>query len=380
MKIVVAPDSFKENLSAREVAEALATGVRDVLPDADVVVVPMADGGEGTVQALVDATGGRFETRQVTAPLGDETSARFGILGDGSTAVIEMAAASGLPLVPADRRNPLVTTTFGTGELIRAALDAGVDKVLIGIGGSATVDGGAGMAAALGAKLLDADGNDIPPGGAGLAKLDRIDVSALDPRVASTVVEAACDVDNPLTGETGAARVYGPQKGATPEQVETLDAALGNFARVVRRDLDIAVDTVPGSGAAGGLGAGLVAFLSATLRLGVDMVVEAVDLEANLADADLVITGEGRMDRQSAFGKTPVGVAAAAKKHDVPVVAVVGQLGDGAETVLAHGIDAIFSIHDGPMTLEEAFERSPELLRRSAANVVRLFLIGRTKR
>ena len=377
MKIVIAPDSFKENLSASEVSEAVAAGVKDVLPDAEVLCVPMADGGEGTVEAMVDATGGAFVDCDVTAPLGEVTRARFGILGDGKTAVIEMASASGLPLVPPEKRNPLVTTTFGTGELIQTALDRGVRKILIGIGGSATVDGGAGMAQALGVKLMDAEGSEIPRGGGGLARLDRIDVSSRDARVDATVVEVACDVDNPLTGKTGAAHVYGPQKGATPEQVPVLDAALANFAEVIARDLKVEVATLPGSGAAGGLGAGLVAFLGATLRGGIDMVVEAVGLDAKLADADLVITGEGRMDRQSAFGKTPVGVAAAAKQHGIPVVAVVGAVGDGADEVLTRGIDAVFSIHTGPMTLEEAFARSPELLRRAAAHVVRLFLRGR---
>ena len=380
MKIVVAPDSFKENLSAGEVAGAIARGIRDAVPDVEVVCVPMADGGEGTVEALVDATAGRFVEQTVTAPLGDSTLAHFGILGDGHTAVIEMASASGLPLVPPGKRNPLVTTTFGTGELILGALDLGVRKILIGIGGSATVDGGAGMANALGVKLLDADGHELPPGGGGFSKLDRIDVSGLDGRVASVTVEVACDVDNPLTGETGAAHVYGPQKGATPEQVRLLDEGLANFAEVIRRDLGVDVASVPGSGAAGGLGAGLVAFLGAVLRPGVDMVVDAVGLAVKMEGAALVITGEGRMDRQSAFGKTPVGVARAAKKLDLPVVAIVGAMGEGAEEVLTRGIDAVFSIHDGPMTMEEAFRESPELLRRCAAHVVRLFCLGGTRR
>lgn len=377
MKIVVAPDSFKENLSARDVAEAIAAGVRDAAPGAEVVCVPMADGGEGTVEALVDATSGRLVEREVTAPLGDKRRARFGILGDGATAVIEMASASGLPLVPPERRNPLLTTTFGTGELIAAALEAGVEKILIGIGGSATVDGGAGMAGALGVRLLDAGGSDVPPGGGGLARLDRIDVSGIHPRVADVSVEVACDVENPLTGATGAARVYGPQKGATPEQVEILDAALGRLAEVIRRDLGVDVASIPGSGAAGGLGAGLVAFLAAVLRGGVDMVVEAVRLDEKMKGASLVITAEGRLDRQSAFGKTPIGVAAAAKKLGLPVVALAGSVGEGAREVLDRGIDAFFSIAPGPMSLDESFRRAPELLRRTAAHVMRLHLIGK---
>ncbi|HUW55917.1 MAG TPA: glycerate kinase [Planctomycetota bacterium] len=380
MKIVVAPDSFKECLAAREVAAALARGVRDILPDAEVVSVPMADGGEGTVEALVDATDGGYVERDVTGPMGRKVRARFGVLGDGTTAVIEMASASGLPLVAPGERNPLTATTFGTGELISAALDHDVRKVLIGIGGSATVDGGAGMAEALGVRLLDADGNDLAPGGGTLGRLARIDVSGLDPRVRSVTVEVACDVDNPLTGETGAARVYGPQKGATPEQVDVLDAALGRLAEVIERDLGVTVASLPGSGAAGGLGAGLVAFLGATLRPGVDMVVDAVGLAATVTGADLVITGEGRLDRQSAFGKTPVGVAQTAKKLGIPVVAIVGAVGEGAHEVLTHGIDAFFSIQDGPATLEETFRDAPALLRRTAEHVTRLFLLGRAGR
>jgi len=378
MKIVVAPDSFKECLSAREVGDAIAKGVLDAAPDAEVVCVPMADGGEGTVDALVDATGGEIVECDVTAPLGETTRARFGVLGDGKTAVIEMASASGLPLVPPERRNPLVTTTFGTGELIKAALDRGVEKVLIGIGGSATVDGGAGMAQALGVKLLDAGGRDVARGGGALAGLDRIDLSTRDPRIPRTIVEVACDVDNPLVGETGAAQVYGPQKGATPEQVRVLDEALGRLAEVIERDCGMDVAGIPGSGAAGGLGAGLVAFLGAKLRPGVDMVVEAVGLAEKMHGADLVLTGEGQMDRQSVFGKTPVGVAAAAKKLGVPTVAIVGCIGEGADEVLAHGIDAVFSIHPGPMTRKRAMREAPQLLRRSAAQVMRLFLLGRT--
>jgi glycerate kinase len=340
----------------------------------------MADGGEGTVDCVLDATGGQYVECEVTAPMGDRVRARFGVLGDGSTAVIEMASASGLSLVPPAQRNPLLATTFGTGELIRAALDRGVRKILIGIGGSATVDGGEGVARALGAKLLDERGRDIPPGGGGLAKLDRIDVSGLDRRVRSVKVEVASDVDNPLTGPTGAARVYGPQKGATPAQVHVLDEALGRWARVIRRDLGVDVASMPGSGAAGGLGAGLVAFLAASLRSGVEMVVDAVDLAGKMKHASLVITGEGRMDRQSAHGKTPVGVAQVAKRLGIPVVALVGSVGEGADEVLRRGIDACFTILPGPVTLEQAFREAPESLRRCAAQVMRLFLVGWKKR
>ncbi len=375
MKIVIAPDSFKECLSARGVAEALARGVRDAAPSARITCVPMADGGEGTVEALVDATGGRYLHARVTAPLGNRVRAKFGLLGGGRTAVIEMAQASGLPLVPPARRNPLVTTTRGTGELLSAALDRGAKKILIGIGGSATNDGGAGMAEALGVKLLDAKGRPIPPGGGGLAQLSRIDISGLDPRVRNVCIEVACDVTNPLTGRAGASAVYGPQKGATPEMVKTLDRNLARLARIVRRDLCRDVEKLPGSGAAGGLGAGLVAFLGAKLRPGVEMVIDATDLTRALRGADLVITGEGRMDRQSAFGKTPVGVARAAKELKIPVVAVCGSIGPGADAVLSQGIDAYVSLVTGPMPLDEAMRRAPELLRNTASQVVRLFLL-----
>jgi glycerate kinase len=378
MKIIIAPDSFKENLTAAEVARAIAEGVRDAAPAAATVEVPMADGGEGTVEALVSATRGTFVERDVTGPLGETVRARFGLLGDGSTAVIEMAAASGLPLVVPAKRKALITTTRGTGELIAAALDAGARKILIGIGGSATTDGGAGAAQALGVKLLDSSGRDIGPGGGPLASLARIDVSGLDPRLARVSIEVACDVTNPLTGPTGAAHVYGPQKGATGEQVEVLDHNLAHLARVMKRDLGVDVEHRAGSGAAGGLGAGLVGFLGATLRPGVEMVIEAVDLKRRFAGADLVITGEGRMDRQSAFGKTPIGVARAAAELGIPVVAIVGSIGDGAEEVLKHGVCAYFSIQTRPMTLDEAFRDSRALLRATAAQVVRLFTAGMT--
>jgi glycerate 2-kinase len=306
--------------------------------------------------------------------------ARFGLLGDGRAAVVEMAEASGLPLVPKAKRNPLVTTTRGTGELIAAALDRGADRILLGIGGSATVDGGAGMAEALGVRLLDAKGRPVPPGGGGLAKLARIDVSGLDPRVRGARIEVACDVTNPLCGPRGAARVYGPQKGATPAMVAALDRNLARLARIIRRDLGIDVTKLSGGGAAGGLGVGLVAFCGATLRPGVEMVIDAVQLAGTLRGADLVITGEGRIDRQSAFGKTPVGVARAAKKLGIPVVAVCGSIGDGAEAVLDQGIDAYVSLVNGPMTLDDAMRRAPELLRSAAAQVMRVYLLGRRAR
>ncbi len=376
MRIVVAPDSFKGSLSSVEVAAAISRGIRAVFPDAEVVEIPIADGGEGTVDALVAATGGRVEERTVRGPLGAPVRARWGVVGGGGAAVVEMAAASGLPLVPAGRRDPRVTTTYGTGELVRAALDAGLARVVVGIGGSATNDGGAGFARALGARFLDAAGAELPDGGAALARLDRIDLSGLDPRLAETDVVVACDVDNPLTGPRGASAVYGPQKGATPEVVRELDAALARYAEVARAATGRDVADRPGAGAAGGLGAGLLFFTPAVLRPGVALVLETVGFDSQVRGADLVVTGEGRTDSQTAMGKAPAGVAAAAKRHGVPVVCLAGGLGDGADDVLAMGIDALAAAVPAPMTLEEAVRAGPSLVEAAAARVCRLLKVG----
>lgn len=372
MKIVIAPDSFKGCLTALEVADAIEKGIRRVMPEAQIVKVPMADGGEGTVQALVDATGGQIIAQNVCDPLGNQIEANFGILGDGKTAVIEMAAASGLPLVPMDKRNPMITTTYGTGELIRAALDRGCGKLIVGIGGSATVDGGAGMAQALGVRLLDNGGHDIPRGGGGLEHLDHIDISQLDSRIAKTDTMVACDVDNPLVGPRGGPAVYGPQKGAIPEMVRKLDEYLDRYAHIIKRDLGVDVKEVPGAGAAGGLGAGLMAFLNAQLRSGVSIVIEASGLEKCLQGADIVITGEGRIDRQTIYGKTPIGVARAAKKFGLPVIGIAGGIDDGASVVYENGIDALMSIISQPMSLETAIEHARELLADAAERAIRL--------
>lgn len=376
MRVVVAPDSFKGSASALAVAQAMARGVRAVFPDAEVSQVPIADGGEGTVEALVVATGGTLREATVTGPLGEPVAARWGVLGDGATAVVEMAAASGLPLVPRERRDPRLTTTRGTGELMRAALDAGLRKLVVGIGGSATNDGGTGMARALGARFLGPDGAELPEGGAALARLDRIDLSGLDPRLAGAELLVACDVANPLTGPRGASAVYGPQKGATPEMVRELDAALGRFAERARAATGRDVAGLPGAGAAGGLGAGLLFFTPARLRPGVEIVLEATGFEQRVRDADLVLTGEGRTDFQTAMGKAPVGVAAVARRHGVPVICLSGGLGDGADEVLARGIDALASIVPGPMSLEECVARGPELIEAAAARVCRLVRVG----
>jgi glycerate kinase len=368
-KIVIAPDSFKESLTALEAANAIEEGLKEVLPGCQFVKVPMADGGEGTVQSLVDATGGQIEHATVTGPLGDKVKGFYGLLGDGKTAVIEMAAASGLELVPRKKRDPMIATTFGTGELISIALDKGVERIIIGIGGSATNDGGAGMVQALGGKLVDQDGLDIPFGGAGLAKLERIDLSTLDIRLANVKVDVACDVDNPLIGPKGASAIYGPQKGATPEQIELLDANLAHYASVIKRDVGKDIQDVPGAGAAGGLGAGLLAFLPAELKRGGDLVIEATKLEEAVRDADLVITGEGGVNHQTIHGKTPICVANTAKKYDVPVIALAGSLTNDYTNVYDHGIDALFSIVPGAVTLEEALETGYENMKNTARNL-----------
>jgi len=320
VKVVVAPDSYKGSLSAVAVAEAIERGVRTVFPAAEVVKVPIADGGEGTVDALVVATSGRTMETTVHGPLGESVAARWGVLGGGTTAVIEMAAASGLPLVPPGKRDPRVTSTRGTGELLRAALDAGLRHLVIGIGGSATNDGGAGLARALGARFLDAAGRELPDGGAALARLARIELEGLDPRLGEATILVACDVDNPLTGPRGASAVYGPQKGATPSRVRELDAALARYGDIARAATGRDVAALPGAGAAGGLGAGLLYFTPAQLRPGVEIVLEITGFDARVRHADLVITGEGRTDFQTAMGKAPVGVAAAARRHGVPVI------------------------------------------------------------
>ena len=376
MKIVIAPDSYKESLSALEVAQAVEAGFRQVFPDADYVLVPVADGGEGTVDAMVAATGGRKETVTVSGPLGEPVEAFYGLTGDGDTAVIEMAAASGLALVPPDRRNPLLTSSRGTGELIRAALDAGARRFILGIGGSATNDGGAGMVQALGARLLDLEGRELDGSGGDLARLERIDVSALDPRLAECRIEVACDVDNPLTGARGASAVFGPQKGATPEMVQALDANLARLARIVGRDLGVAVDTVPGAGAAGGMGAAMLAFFGATLKPGIEIVTAAVDLDDHVRDADLVITGEGRIDFQTVHGKTPIGVARVAKRHGKPVIGIAGSLGAEVGVVHAHGIDAVFSVLGKPCTLDEALRDAAANVELTARNVAAVLRIG----
>ncbi|MGX8940326.1 glycerate kinase [Symbiopectobacterium sp. Eva_TO] len=378
MKIVIAPDSYKESLSAQEVATQIEAGFREVFPDASYVKLPVADGGEGTVEAMVAATQGRIVEVQVTGPLGDKIDAFFGLSGDEKTAFIEMAAASGLERVPSAQRNPLLTTSYGTGELIRSALDHGVKHCIIGIGGSATNDGGAGMAQALGAKLLDAQGESIGFGGGALDTLKRVDVSELDQRIKSCRFEVACDVTNPLTGKLGASAVFGPQKGATPAMIIQLDNALKQYAEVIRHRLDIDVDQVPGSGAAGGMGAALLAFCGAELRQGIEIVTEALGLDELVRDASLVITGEGRIDSQTVHGKVPIGVARVAKRYNKPVVGIAGSLTADVGVVHEHGLDAVFSVLYNICSLEEALDNAAANVRMTARNVAATIKLAQT--
>jgi glycerate kinase len=342
------------------------------------VKLPMADGGEGTVDSMVAATGGEIVRVEVTGPLGQPVSAFYGLLGEGETAVIEMAAASGLHLAPKGQRDPRITTSYGTGELILAALERGVKTIILGIGGSATNDGGAGMMQALGARLLDDQQQPLPPGGAALARLAQIDLSAVDPRLQQVSVTAACDVDNPLCGPHGASAVFGPQKGATPEMVTQLDAALSHFGSLLQQATGREVLNAPGAGAAGGMGAALLGMLNARLRPGIEIVIETLRLEEALRDADLVITGEGRLDSQSIHGKTPIGVARVAKRHGLPVIGIAGSLSKDYQVVHQHGIDAAFSVLDRVVTLEEALTDAADNLEVTARNVAAVWKLAQS--
>lgn len=376
MYFIIAPDSYKGSLSAMAVAKAMKEGVSRVFPAAGIDMIPIADGGEGTVEALTMATGGRVIHTWVKGPLGEDVQAFYGILGDGETAVIEMAAASGLSLISAEQRDPRITTTYGTGQLIIRALDHGVRKIIIGIGGSATNDGGTGMARALGVKFLDSEGLELPDGGMALANLQHVDISGLDPRVLSADIVVACDVDNPLCGPRGASAVYGPQKGADKEMITKLDATLQHLAAVVEPIVDKCVATRPGAGAAGGLGAGLMWFTNAQLRPGIDIVLEAALFAQKVQNAQLVFTGEGRTDFQTAFGKAPVGVAKIAQKYGVPTVCLAGSLGEGCEDVLEQGIGALASAVCQPMSLEECIAAAEEMVRSAAERTARMIKLG----
>ncbi|MEE5131538.1 glycerate kinase [Pseudomonas alliivorans] len=379
MKIVIAPDSFKDSLSAQAVANAIASGLAEVWPDAELIKCPMADGGEGTIEALLDACKGQWMSAQVSGPLGDRLEAHWGWLAQSRTAIIEMAMASGLQLLTLTQRDACLTSTAGTGQLISAALDAGAQRVILAIGGSATNDGGSGMISALGARFLDRDDRPLPGGGLALADLARIDLSGLDPRLAGVRVEIAADVDNPLCGPNGASHIFGPQKGASPDQVLALDAALAHFADHSARTLGHDLRDSPGSGAAGGMGFAAKAYLNASFRAGVEVVADLTGLEQALRDADLVITGEGRFDAQTLRGKTPLGVARVAKRQQVPVIVLAGTLGEGYEQLYQHGISAAFALTSGPMDLEKACREAPRLLHERARDVARVWQLAASR-
>lgn len=372
MKIIIAPDSFKESLTSLEVAKAVESGFKEVFPNASYLKLPFADGGEGTVEALITATNGKIINTKVTGPLGDCIDSFYGVCGDEKTVVIEMAASSGLDLVPIEKRDPFITTSFGTGELIKQALDDGFRKFIIGIGGSATNDAGAGMLQALGVKLLDKELNQINFGGGSLSTLNKIDISEIDSRIFESTIEVACDVTNPLTGPNGASAIFGPQKGASIEMVKILDDNLAYFSQITKRDLNKDLDKEPGAGAAGGMGYALKCFLNAKLLPGVDIVIEQTNLKELVKDTTLVITGEGRIDGQSIFGKAPVGIAKVALEFDIPVIAIAGSLESDVSVVRDYGINAVFSVVNTPCTLEDALKNASNNVFITAKNIAEI--------
>lgn len=374
MKLVFASDSFKGSLTSEETAALLTDAAKAVFGECECVSVPVADGGEGTCEAVIAACGGEWITAQVHGPLGEPVSARYALLPDGS-AVIEMSAASGLPLVPLEERNPLRTSTFGTGELIRDALDHGCRKLAVAIGGSATNDGGMGCVRALGGRFLDADGKELDGCGGDLSSVRIIDLSGMDPRIAETELTVMCDVTNPLTGQNGATRVFGPQKGADPETVEELEAGMENYRDVIREAFGADPDRISGAGAAGGLGTALTVFLGGQMRSGIETVLDLIGFDELVKDADLVITGEGRTDGQSAFGKVLQGIGRHSRAAGVPAAALCGSLGAGYEALYEEGIDSFMTTVDGPMALSEAMERAPELYRKAAERLFRMIKI-----
>ncbi|MBJ8244206.1 glycerate kinase [Staphylococcus pseudintermedius] len=381
MHILIAPDSFKESMTAMQAAEAIEQGWRDVAGDTITFhKIPMADGGEGTTQSLHDALRGVWRTIPVQDPLGRPISATYSLANEGQTAIVEMAAASGLDLVLSNERNPRMTSTYGTGQLLLDALDQGVSHIILGIGGSATNDGGAGLLQAIGVQLLDAKGQPISRGGEALAQLNRIDMSHIDERFQNVQLEIACDVDNPLLGPNGATAVYSAQKGASQADQVILEAALSHFHTVIEQDLKQQVADIPGAGAAGGLGAGLLACLPVDLKHGIDIVLSVTQFDEYVQRADLVITGEGAIDGQTVYGKTPVGVAKAAKKYGKPVIAIAGKLGVGYEAVEKRGIDAVYSMSTGPMSLEQAINEGPVHLKQWARHMAKFYQLMKEKR
>ncbi|MCC8189740.1 MAG: glycerate kinase [Planctomycetes bacterium] len=380
MKIVVAPNAFKDSLTAEEAARAITRGIHSVVPEAETVHVPIADGGDGLFDVFKTVFGGECITKTVTGPLFAPLEADLLYIPESGTAVVEMARASGLALLKQEERDARATTTLGTGELVREAIARGATHIIIGIGGSATNDGGIGFASAMGVKFLDAAGKEVRPIGEDLHKIAAIDLSGLAFDPEKITFEAVCDVDNPLTGERGAAAVFGPQKGASPEDVQFLDAGLANLAARIKDILGKDIDPMPGAGAAGGLGAGLHAFVNAELRPGVEVVLDMVGIDKELENADLALTAEGRIDFQTAFGKGPAGVGSRAKKHGVPCLALAGGLLGDFANLHAIGIAACFSICSGPMTLEEAMKNGADLLANATAQALRAFLAGQRHR
>lgn len=374
MKILIAPDSFKGSLSAIEVCHNIEIGIRRVYKDADMIKVPMADGGEGTLEALINSTKGKIYKTYVKDPLFRNIKAEYGILGDENTCIIEMAKASGLLLLNKEEQNPMLTSTYGSGELILEALDQGCRNFIIGIGGSSTTDGGIGMAAALGVKFMDEKHVELKPIGSSLSKIESIDLSGLDKRIKDARFTIASDVENPLYGKQGAAYVYGPQKGATENMVRKLDKGLRNYASIIKRDLKIDVNKIKGSGGAGGLGAGLIVFLNAEMKSGIDIIIEKTKIEEKIKNVDLIITGEGKIDYQTQFGKASYGLAKLGKKYNKKVIGICGFMGENIDNLYDYGFTSIFSIVDKPMTLEESMAKTPDLLQKTMENIVRLII------
>ena len=376
MKIIIAPQAFKGSISGMNAAKAIEAGVKIVLPDSETILLPIADGGDGTLETLIDVMGGDIVSETISGPFGSKIKADWGALSNKKTAILEMARTSGLALINPKDLDPYKATTFGLGELISKAMDKGYREFIVGIGGSATNDAGAGLAQALGVRLLNASGKEIDLGGFNLKHLDSIDMSRIDPRVKESIFKVACDVDNPMCGPEGASTVYGPQKGASKEMITVLDNALQHFSHVVNRDMNKQIKHMPGAGAAGGLGGGMFAFLNASLKKGVDIVLDTVDFDQKLENADLVITGEGQIDFQTVFSKAPIGVAKASKAKNIPVVGLSGSLGTNYELVHKHGIDAVFSITNSPMTLQESSDNAYELISKASEEIMRSILLG----
>ena len=374
-KILLSPQEFKESLSGYEVASAMKDGILRVDPLVNIEISPVADGGDGTLKTMVDVTNGNIVEETVENPLGDQIKAEWGKLGTSQTAVIEMARASGLALLKENEKSALKTTTYGTGQLFKSALDQGIKKFILAIGGSATNDGGAGFATAIGARLLDKNNNAIYPSGENLSLIEKIDLSNLDQRIKDIEVQVACDVNNPLCGETGASAIFGPQKGASTNDIDILDRNLLHWSELIRNQMGKDVKDIPGAGAAGGLGAGLMAFVNAELALGADIVLNTLDYDKKLKDIDLVIVGEGQTDKSTQYNKSPVAVSTRAKKLGIPVICISGSLGQGYKECSKQGIDSFFSIVNKPMELEFALNNAYDLISSSTEEIYKTLIL-----